>query len=174
MTRRLKHLIGAGLLAGALATLSFVPPALALESLGQHRDWTVLKHEEGENVLCYIASRPTREQGEYSARDEVHILVTHRPYLNTRDVVSILAGYTYKEDSVVEAQIGNTNFAFYPSGEYAFSRNPEDDRRLVAAMKAGVEMIVTGTSDRGTETTDTYSLRGFTAAYDQSIEACGL
>ncbi len=35
-------------------------------------------------------------------------------------------------------------------------------------------MIVAGISSRGTLTTDTYSLNGFTAAYDAITRACGV
>ena len=46
------------------------------------------------------------------------------------------------------------------------------DRAIVAAMKAGRQMIVRGTSTRGTLTTDTYSLSGFSAALAAIDKAC--
>ena len=39
-------------------------------------------------------------------------------------------------------------------------------------MKRGTDMTVRGTSTRNTFSLDTYSLLGFTAAYDAMIEAC--
>jgi hypothetical protein len=39
-------------------------------------------------------------------------------------------------------------------------------------MKAGTRMIVTGISDKGSKTTDTYSLSGFTAALNAIGRAC--
>lgn len=50
--------------------------------------------------------------------------------------------------------------------------NSEEDRKLVKAMKAGSKMVVVGYSSRGTKTTDTYSLSGFTAAYNAISKAC--
>ena len=167
----------AGLTLVALAALALQgAPALAQspEHLGKHRDWDAFSFMEGEQIACYIASRPTREEGQYTSRGDVYLLVTHRTSDNTRDVVSIITGYTYKEDSVTEAQIGSATFSLFTVGDTAYSRNEEDDQRLVSAMKAGVDMVVKGTSTRGTETTDTYSLRGFTAAYTQMTAACGL
>jgi len=40
-------------------------------------------------------------------------------------------------------------------------------------MIRGAEMVIAGESSRGTQTTDTYSLLGFTAAHEAMNEACG-
>ncbi len=45
---------------------------------------------------------------------------------------------------------------------------------MVDAMKKGSGMMVHGISARDTETIDTYSLQGFTKAYNAIGEACGL
>lgn len=168
--------IRTGTLAFALLLLGFAAPALAQtpEHLGKHRDWDAFTFMEGDKIACYMASRPTREEGQYTSRGDVYLLVTHRTSDNTRDVVSLVTGYTYKEDSVTEAQVGNATFSLFTVGDTAYSRNDEDDQRIVAAMKAGAEMSVKGVSARGTETVDTFSLRGFTAAYNQMTAACGL
>ena len=43
---------------------------------------------------------------------------------------------------------------------------------LVDALKAGSQLTVRGTSQRGTDTTDTYSLSGVTAAMAEIDKAC--
>ena len=43
---------------------------------------------------------------------------------------------------------------------------------IVKAMIQGARMIIKGTSSSGTQTTDTYSLKGFTAAYKAINKAC--
>ena len=48
--------------------------------------------------------------------------------------------------------------------------NGQEDLKLIAAMKRGERMIVDGKSNRGTTTKDTYSLKGFSSAY-QAISA---
>lgn len=169
MTKALMHTIAAALWLLAAPAFAQTP-----EHLGKHRDWDAFTFIEDGNIACYIASRPTKEEGQYSARGDVYLLVTHRTGDSTRDVVSIVTGYTYKEDSVTEAQVGSSTFSLFTVGDTAFSRNEQDDQRLVAAMKAGIEMTIRGTSARGTETLDTYSLRGFTAAYNAATGACGL
>ena len=47
-----------------------------------------------------------------------------------------------------------------------------DEKRLVAAMRRGSQMTVEGISERGTTTTDTYSLAGVSAALARIDRAC--
>jgi len=39
-------------------------------------------------------------------------------------------------------------------------------------MKKGIELTIFGISTRGTKTTDTYTLNGFTVAYNKLINDC--
>ena len=48
----------------------------------------------------------------------------------------------------------------------------KDDRIIIDAMKAGKQMTVIGYSKRGTETTDIYTLIGFTSAYNSLQKDC--
>ena len=59
-----------------------------------------------------------------------------------------------------------------PDGSGAWLASAADEPGFVAAMKAGKSLVVKGTSTRGTETTDTYSLAGATAALDAANKAC--
>lgn len=159
----------------ALAAAVTAMPALAQDAqlLGSHRDWHAFTYTENGNKVCYMATKPTREEGDYTSRGDVYLMVTHRPGENSRDVVSIITGYTYQPQSSVRATIGDKTFTLFTSQDTAWAYD-KDDRQLVAAMRAGVNMVVRGTSSRGTLTTDTYSLLGFTGAYQQISSACGL
>jgi methyl-accepting chemotaxis protein len=48
----------------------------------------------------------------------------------------------------------------------------EDDASLVAAMKRGADATVVGRSSRGTQTSDKFSLIGFTAAVEEAATRC--
>jgi hypothetical protein len=100
--------------------------------------------------------------------------VTHRPWDKRLNEVSFAAGYAYKKDSTVEVKIGGEKFTLFTDGETAWSRSPKDDKQLVDAMRRGSDMTVVGTSSRGTKTTDTYSLMGFTKAYEAIGKACNV
>jgi len=56
--------------------------------------------------------------------------------------------------------------------EAAWLASMDDEAGFVAALKKGSKLVVHGTSARGTQTTDTYSLAGVTAAMDSIDKAC--
>lgn len=158
-----------------LAALAVVPAAAQeVEYLGTNRDWHAFQYMENGNRVCYMASRPTREEGNYTQRGDVFVLVTHRPAENSRDVVSVITGYSYQGDSEATVRIGNDTFSLFTDDDTAWAYDTETDRNIVGAMRRGAQMVVQGTSGRGTLTTDTYSLFGFTATLETINEACGL
>lgn len=137
--------------------------------------WNAFADSENGNARCYMASLPEKSQGDYTQRGDTYVIITHRPAENTTGEVSVRAGYTYKDGSEVEVRIdSNQPFKLFTDGGYAWARDSDTDHAIVAAMKAGITMIVTGTSSRDTLTTDTYSLKGFTAAYAAISNACGV
>jgi hypothetical protein len=86
--------------------------------------------------------------------------------------VSVQPGYAYRKGSSVEIKVDGREYAMFTDGEHAWTRTNEEDRALIGAMKAGSTMTVRGTSMRETYSLDTYSLSGFTAAYDAMRGAC--
>lgn len=158
----------------AAVTASGPTAAQEVEYLGTERDWHSFQFVENGNRVCYMASQPTREEGNYTRRGDVFALVTHRPAENSRNVVSIITGYSYQAGSEVTVTIGGDSFSLFTDGDTAWPRDPTTDERVVDAMKRGANMVVTGVSSRGTRTTDTYSLFGFTATHDSISEACGI
>ncbi len=141
------------------------------EFLGKFGDWEAHTASDGGATVCYAATVPTKSEGNYTRRGDIFLLVSHRPNDNQTGVVSMEAGYPYGDNSQVKARIGGADFPMFPSGELSFAF---DDPPLVQAMIRGADMVVTGTSRRGTLTTDTFSLTGFTAAYRAASQACGV
>ena len=140
--------------------------------IGTHGEWTAYSYQEDSGIVCYIASEPTKAEGNYTRRGDVFALVTHRPSENSIDVVSVVSGYPYQENSDVNIRIGTKSFELFTHGERAWTRDESSDKDMVQTMIRGASMIVKGTSDRGTLTTDTYSLSGFTAAHKDISDAC--
>ena len=122
-----------------------------------------------------MVSEPTEAKGNYTSRGDIFALVSHRPSEKRRDEVSFVAGYVYKEGSIVEVKIGGSKFQLRNiENDGAWTANPDEDQKLVRAMIKGNTMTVIGTSSRGTLTTDIYSLSGFTKAYQTITQNCGL
>ena len=158
------------------AMVAASPAALANnpQVSGVFNDWPAYSFEESSGKVCYMASQPRRAEGNYTARGDIFTLITHRPGENSRDVVSYVAGYTYQANSEVQIQIGNRTFTLFTQADRAWAYDDETDRALSSAIQRGSNMVVRGTSARGTQTTDTYSLSGSTAAYRAISEACNV
>ncbi len=161
----------------ALALLaSFVAGAMAAEPkvLATHRDWEGYQLVEKGKKTCYMASQPIKTVGKYKKRGDVVVFVTHRPADKERDIVNFHAGYKYKSDSTVEVAIGRRKFKLFTKGDTAWALTAADEQAMVKSMIKGNRMTVRGTSARGTQTTDTYSLRGFSRIYRRINKACGI
>ncbi len=142
--------------------------------LGSYRDWEAYRLTENGNRICYVASQPKKMEGKYKKRGDVAVFVTHRPANRERDVVNFQAGYTFKNGSSVEVAIDDRKFSLFTKDDTAWARSEGDERAIVKAMIKGKRMAVRGMSSRGTRTTDTYSLLGFTRAYKKINQACGV
>jgi invasion protein IalB len=164
------HILAAALLL-SLATAS--PAPAQSRSLGSFQDWTAYVDGTGGGKLCYMGASPQKAQGDYTRRGPIFFLVSHRPGNKVFGEVSVETGYTYKSGSEATATIdGARTFKLFTRGENAWNYDAAADRTMVQAMRAGLQMVIKGTSSRGTATTDTYSLKGFTAAYDAISKAC--
>lgn len=156
--------------AGPVATAA----ADSAKLLSSHGDWEAYLEAEGGKKVCYVGSKPKKESGKYRKRGDTYVLITHRPAENSSNVISVSAGYTYQAASEVDVAIGDGKFRLFTDGDYAFAYDAKADGELVQAMVKGAQMTVKGTSNRGTATTDVYSLKGFTAAYKAIGQACGV
>ena len=157
-----------------LFVIIFGLPVLAqnTKSIGSFGDWEAYKESDGSKPVCFIGSEPKKSQGKYKIRGESYVLVTHRPAEKSTHVISIKAGYTYKATSEVDLVIGTQTFKLFTDAGHAFAYDNKTDRAIVKAMIRGARMIIRGTSSRGTKTTDTYSLKGFSAAMKAINKAC--
>ena len=176
MIRTNRPLIAALSLTALLVALAAVPTARAqgIKTVGIFGDWSAFQFSEDGNPACYMSSEPTKATGDYKKRGDVFAIVTHRPAEKRVGEVSIIAGYAYQKDSTVEVALGKQSFELFTQEDGAWALDAASDKTLIQAMKKGNRMVVKGTSTRGTRTTDTYSLKGFTKAYRAIGKACGL
>ncbi len=145
-----------------------------IERLGKFQHWRAFTYTEDGNRVCYMASEPQKEEGDYDRRGEVYAMVTHQPARGTEDVVSFVIGYPFKKQSRVTVDIDGKKFTLFTHEDTAWAADKKTDEALVRAMKRGREMVVQGVSNKGTDTTDTYSLMGFTDAHNAIDDACDM
>ena len=145
---------------------------LESKELAKFNDWSAFAEGEGKNLACMAVSKPKKAEGDYSRRGDVFAIVTHLPGQNKWNEFSIVAGYNYQPNSNPDVTIGDMKFQLFTSGSRAWSFSPSEDEKIVKFLKNSMKMKVVGTSSRGTITSDTYSLVGFSKAYQKINEAC--
>lgn len=165
-------------LASVLLALGVAVPATEAyakgrEFLGGFRDWDAFldKTAKGEKS-CYAISVPKETAPKNVKRGEIYIMVTQWPKAKIKNQISLAAGYTLKKDSDVTLTIDKHGFKLFAQDDRAWASNDKQDAEITAAMKKGTTLTVKGMSARGTETTDTYSLAGFSSALNAITQAC--
>ncbi len=140
--------------------------------VGEFKQWSAHEIREGRAKTCYAHGEPIKQTGKYKTRGRTFIQVTHRPAEGIWNEVGITAGYPYRRDSEAIVIIDKRRFVLFTDKDTAWAKDSRQDRKLVRALKKGRKMTVRATSSRGTVTIDTYSLSGFTKAYQAMGRAC--
>jgi hypothetical protein len=160
----------------ALIALLFILPASASaqpQLVEQNKDWAVFENNDDANKVCFIISQPkSYDPMPVSRHGDVFFYVTRRPADDVKAEPSLKVGYEFRQDSKVTVSIGDKSFPFMTTKEYAFADDGVSSSDLAAAMRAGSDMKVTGTSSRGTEVTYIFSLSGVTAGMDKLSSIC--
>lgn len=140
--------------------------------LGQFNDWAAYTYKAKDTKVCYISSRPKASEPKAAKRDPVFFLVTHMPGRNVRGEIMTIIGYAFKKDSTAELKVDDAAFQLFTNADGAWADTADTEKQIVDAMKNGKSLSLKGTSWRGTETFDTYSLEGVSAALGKIDEAC--
>ena len=130
--------------------------------------WSFVK----DNDWCYIGSSPIESDlPETKKRGENYILV-YKIIGSEENIIQIEAGYKYNLDKKINVKIDNANYDFYSTEDSSDTAWTNDDKKVIYAMKKGLELTLTGESARGTITNDVYTLKGFTNAVNQLNQDC--
>lgn len=139
-------------------------------------DWSVFEEASPREcwaVTTYKESVNTKDGRVVAVtRGEILLMVFYRPEAGVSGQVAFTGGYPFAKGSTVNVAIGDTEFELYTEGEWAWPATPQDDVKLITAMKRGADAVLTAVSSRGTTTKDTFSLLGFTAAIEDAESRC--
>ena len=105
-------------------------------------------------------------------RGDILLMVFYRPGAEVQGQLAFTGGYPFAPGSKVGVDIGGVKYDLVTDGEWAWPATPADDGKIVASMKRGSDAVLTAQSARGTQTKDTFSLLGFTAAVDDAQKRC--
>lgn len=174
----LKGQIGTALAVALLVSATGYGTAQAQESenrVAAETDWSVFVEESPQECWAVSAPRETLNtrggQPVDVRRGDILLFATYRPGSSAPEI-SFTGGYPFAGDSTVGVTIGTNEFQLFVDGEWAWAGSPEEDQRIFAAMRAGAEAVLTARSSRGTNTRDTFSLFGFTAATEEAARQC--
>jgi hypothetical protein len=140
--------------------------------------WSAYSAGEGASKTCYILSKPRAVQPRGAKRGPIFLMVSDWPDRKVKAEPQIVYGYPTKEGGAASLGIGGDKFTFFMRNEQAdgsgWLQSLADNTKLIEDMRQGVTVVAKGLSKRGTVTTDTYSLAGFSAALDKAHSACGM
>ncbi len=151
--------------------ISMMDFAFSASPISVHKNWTLFKSVVNKKEMCYIVSLPTKKEGNYKRRGEPYALVS-RIKGSDYDEVSMSSGFLYDPDKDIEVSISKRKFPMFSNEEKAWAYDRNDDVEMVKYMKKGTSMNVVGYSKLGFMANDTYSLMGFSEAYDNMIKLC--
>ncbi len=142
--------------------------------LGQYGGWGAYAALTGGGKVCFALAKPASAQTQppNKPRDPVYFFVASRPAENVRNEVSVIIGYGFKPATDAAVEIGPAKFAMYTQNDGAWIKNAAEEARLVETMRKGADLVVTGTSGRGTQSVDRYSLKGLSQALDRTAQEC--
>ena len=131
----------------------------------QKGKWEFVKDEE----YCFIQSAPIKTEIPSGKTRGDHYILVYRMHKSPDLIIQITAGYDYKSADSVNVTIDNGDYEFYADADSAWAK---EDKKIILAMKKGLELVTTGVSSKGTKVVDTYILKGFTAAVNKLSNDC--
>jgi invasion protein IalB len=156
--------------AAATAVAGGVQPKL----LGQFGEWGAYVASPGGKKVCFALAKPSSSETTppNRPRNPSYMFISTRPADKVTNEVSIIIGYPFKPGTEATADVGSTNYALYTQQDGAWIKNATEEARLVEAMRGGQTAVVKGTSAKGTQSTDTFSLKGLAQALDRTGQEC--
>lgn len=142
------------------------------EQIGSFSDWEAYA-TPGKDKTCYALSRPKDRQPKAKLKDtQSYVFVSVRPGEGVKNEVAINLGYPTKESGAASANINEQEFELITKGTNAWLKNAAEEDKFVKAVKSGGKLVVKATSAKGTATTDSYSLKGFSQALERVHKEC--
>jgi len=142
--------------------------------LGQYADWGAYTATPEGGKVCFALGRPKSSETKPAnrKRDQAYIFIATRPAEKVRHEISVIIGYQFRQDSDATAEIGSTRYSMYTQRDGAWVKNVTEEARLLDGMRKGAELTVKGASNRNTQSTDVYSLKGLTQAMERVDQEC--
>jgi len=143
-----------------------------LKSIGKFKDWESFVLSQDGNKTCFAQSIPVVRAPKKLKRDPSRLFVSFRPAENIKNEVSVTNGYEFKLKAPVIAKSGKKSYDLFSKGRFAWVVDDKDEIKLISTMKKASRLMIIGNSEKGEQTTDHYSMMGFTKAYNSAKKNC--
>ena len=150
---------------------SFSASANTPRSTGKYKNWESFTAQTDNGKICFAQTIPTKRAPASIKREKSKLFVTFRPGENIKDEVSITSGHDYKS-STVSASSGKRKYSFFSQKNFAWLLDDQEEKNFIKLMKRATDLIVKARTTKGAETTDHYSMMGFTKAYNTAKKTC--
>ena len=142
--------------------------------IGQFGTWGAYTATPNGKKVCFALAKPSSSKTNppNRPRDPAYAFVSTRPAEKVTNEVSIMIGYALKPGSESTLEVGGGSYAMYTQGDGLWIKNAAEEERMVEAMRKSADAVVKGVSAKGTETTDTFSLKGLAQALDRVAQDC--
>ena len=142
--------------------------------IGQYGTWGAYTATPNGKKVCFALAKPSSSKTNppNRPRDPAYAFVSTRPAEKVVNEVSIMIGYALKPGSESTLEVGGASFAMYTQGDGLWIKNAAEEERMVEAMRKSADAVIRGVSAKGTETTDTFSLKGLAQALDRLAQDC--
>jgi hypothetical protein len=142
--------------------------------IGQFGTWGAYSATPNGKKVCFALAKPSSSKTNppNRPRDPAYAFVSTRPAEKVNNEVSVMIGYALKPGSESSVEVGGAAFAMYTQGDGLWIKNAAEEERMVEAMRKSADLVVKGISAKGTETTDTFSLKGLAQALDRISQDC--
>ena len=143
-----------------------------LKSIGKFKDWESFVLSQEGNKVCFAQSTPVVRAPKKIKRNPSRLFVSFRPAENIKNEISVTNGYEFKLKAPVAAKSGKKFYDLFSKGRFAWVVDNEDEAKLIITMKKASRLMIIGNTNKGDQTTDHYSMMGFTKAYNTAKKSC--
>ena len=143
-----------------------------LKSIGKFKDWESFVLLQNGNKTCFAQSIPVVRAPKKLKREPSRLFVSFRPNENIKNEISLTNGYEFKQKAPVSAKSGKKSYDLFSKGRFAWVVDHKDEAKLIMTMKKASRLMIIGNTNKGAQTTDHYSMMGFTKAYNAAKKNC--
>ena len=151
---------------------NFVNAEENLKSVGKFKDWESFILIKDGNKTCFAQSIPIVRAPKKLKREPSRLFVSFRPNENIKNEISVTNGYEFKLKSPATAKSGKKSYDLFTKGKFAWVSDDDDEKKLIVTMKKASRLMIIGKTDKDDQTTDHYSMMGFTKAYNTAKKNC--